>query len=148
LNSRTRKYRPLVPRVNDLSKVPDTDPDGKSLLFSFEQRVNGSNDDVIGRIEFDRFPEWRTYEVKLPNLDPGLVALVLASFARFSGGAARVAVARVFLLDALPIAQVNRRGHVSNRDFNCAVDKWSSARGHLLIDEFGGSYPPIQPSTT
>jgi len=32
--------------------------------------VNGSNDDVIGRIEFDRFLEWRTYEVKLPNLDP------------------------------------------------------------------------------
>jgi hypothetical protein len=50
-------------------KVPDTDPDGKSLLFSFEQRVNGSNDNVIGRIEFDSFLEWRTHEVKLPNLD-------------------------------------------------------------------------------
>ena len=39
------------------------------MLFSFEQRVNGTNDNVIGRIEFDSFPEWRTYEVKLPNLD-------------------------------------------------------------------------------
>lgn len=32
--------------------------------------MNGSNDNVIGRIEFDSFPEWRTYEVKLSNLDP------------------------------------------------------------------------------
>lgn len=31
--------------------------------------MNGSNDNVIGRIKFDSFPEWKTYEVKLPNLD-------------------------------------------------------------------------------
>ena len=31
--------------------------------------MNGSNDNVIGRIEFDSFPEWRMYEVKLSNLD-------------------------------------------------------------------------------